>query len=353
MDFEEKQQLVRRISTGRLYTEIDYLGDTIPVVIDDPTVDLINKADWLHKESLFTNRSRDGIMSVVEAEEYLCGTGEWSKDKADELERLHNAIPGIRSRIRHAKFKKIEQKNLKNQLASIDRRIQDLTKDKNKLYFYTAEYLADLWRKMYIIQETVHISRGRESLLKEQSFIKLCTFKYYYDTHVSDKDLRELGKSDPWRVYWTLSKTTATPLFGQSAVSITDLQYRLIFWTKLYDFAYEHPEHPPNEIIQDDDQFDDWYQEQADKQEADALKNSAGSKGVRSSSGVGTSESFIPADREGASEVYALNSSEARGRIQTREKAVQKKGKVKEFQLPDVKRDIQMKLNQLAMQQGQ
>jgi len=122
---------------------------------------------------------------------------------------------------------------------------------------------------------------------------------------------------------------------------MTDLQYSLVFWSKLYDFAFESMDRPSHEIIADDEKFDHWYKTECERLEGELKKNKLKNT-IDDAYGGGGSEVFIPADREGAKEVYDLNDLNAKNRITQRQKAIEIKKEVREEQLPDVKRDIQM-----------
>ena len=174
---------------------------------------------------------------------------------------------------------------------------------------------------------------------------------YYLDSYIDENKIRVLARTDPWRLYWTASKDTGTQLFGHACVQMTDLQYALVTWSKVYDFAFDSMNRPSDDIIEDDDKFDIWYEEECDR-----LKKELGQKNVdkvvnkHGRQGYGMQEVFIPADREGAKEVYAMNDLEGRMRIKQRQNYIKKKGRARDLDLPDVKRDIQMESNRMAMQ---
>jgi guanylate kinase len=56
---------------------------------------------------------------------------------------------------------------------------------------------------------------------------------------------------------------------------------------------------------------------------------------------------LFPKNQEEFSEVMSLNDPEGKMTIKERMSFVQQKGKAEEYELPDVKRDIQMQLRQL------
>jgi hypothetical protein len=137
---------------------------------------------------------------------------------------------------------------------------------------------------------------------------------------------------------------------------MTEYQYALVSWTKVYDFAFESDNRPTDDVLEDDDQFDGWYKAEVDRilKEIKKNQNDYGKNSVSSNSGnkIGRSEVFIPADAEGSREVYDLNDPIARSNIKQRQKLLEAKGACREDEMPDTKREIQMCLNKLAMEKG-
>lgn len=74
---------------------------------------------------------------------------------------------------------------------------------------------------------------------------------------ITEPDIRFIARSDKWRGYWVCGKAVGNP-FGKSAVDLSDNQRLLCQLTRMYDNAYEHPDCPDTEVIEDDDAFDGW-----------------------------------------------------------------------------------------------
>jgi hypothetical protein len=128
---------------------------------------------------------------------------------------------------------------------------------------------------------------------------------------------------------------------------MTELQYHLLLWSRIYDSVYENPNRPTDDVISDDVKFDAWYRQESERIDAEIRKN-ATERAIGSISGTGGQEVFIPADLEGAKEVYQLNDMNARTRIAQRQKAIESNGVLKESELPDVAKDLKMEMNRLA-----
>jgi hypothetical protein len=217
---------------------------------------------------------------------------------------------------------------------------------KSQLYDITAEAFAEQARRRFIIS---HIHSFPDVQIKPSVLVlNRLIVCYYSDNTIEESSLRELARSDPWRTYWTVAKDIGTPLFDKPISDMTDLQYALIRWSKIYDFAFESSNRPDDGVIEADDQFDAWYVEECERLESEmaaSRKDSGGGKGAKSG---GLMTTMIPADRDGAKEVYNLNDPAARNTIRERQKVIEAKKEVKETELPDVKRQLRMDMNRMA-----
>jgi hypothetical protein len=127
---------------------------------------------------------------------------------------------------------------------------------------------------------------------------------------------------------------------------MTEYQYMLTLWTNVYNFAYNSTNCPDDSVIGDDTKFDAWYKSEVDRLERDKNVNQMGE--------VKGNEMFIPADEEGAKEVYKLNDPMARQELKNKLDFINKQNReIPEAELPDVKREIQMQANRMASQSTQ
>jgi hypothetical protein len=122
-------------------------------------------------------------------------------------------------------------------------------------------------------------------------------------------------------------------------------QYLLCYWSQIYDYVFESPDGPKGEDVNDNEVIDNWLMLQAAEQEKKTL-GETGPK-INNNRIANAQEVFVMADTpEDAKKVYKeLNSPSARRKIQQRQKWIQDKGSVKEQNLPDTKRMLQMEMN--------
>lgn len=168
------------------------------------------------------------------------------------------------------------------------------------------------------------------------------------ENHIDITIFKQIARSEQWRNYWSANKTS---LFDSSVVHWTDEQKTLVVLTKMYDSAYENPDCPPDSVIQDDDTFDGWLITQRRESEKNKDKNRA-EKLLKGKKIDNAKEVFLVANsKEEAENIYKLNDSSSRNIINERNNMLLRSNKeIKETDLPDVQRDLQIQTNQKFIQ---
>jgi hypothetical protein len=161
---------------------------------------------------------------------------------------------------------------------------------------------------------------------------------FFMHSHVSTKDIRELARSQQWRLYWEVAKKT-NDLFDGPVTSWSRNQIELAHWSTIYDSVYDAYERPSREITVDDDLLDSWFIQQGEKAEG-RIKTAT----PAGPSKPGRNEEYIMADKEGAKSVYNMNDSTSRAKIQARQKIIQRQGLVKEQDMPDSQNEMRQQL---------
>lgn len=352
MDFLEKQQLIRRICSGKLYSTVTFNNTSYEVIFTDPNQDLQLESDWIYKR-VYNKLKDEGALTLEESYDILRQDGKWSDDLEKEMKSIEIDLETLKSHLDRTKFNKTEQAAIKGTIERGKKRLIELENTKNQLIRTTAEYIAMQHKRRFLIGYIVKVPKPE--LLDLIAFKDTLSVYYFEESGISESQLRKLARTDPWRLYWTTSKDTGTPLFPHPTVEMTDLQYMLVLWTRLYDFAYSSPNRPTDDVMEDDTRFDAWYQSEIERINAEVKRNdlerSLGK--TTQDNRPGSIEVFLPADAEGAKEVYNLNTPDSRARVLMRQKALNEKGELAEANLPDVNRDIKMELNRMASQGAQ
>lgn len=349
MNYKEKEKIVRRIVLGKVFAKVKWKQEEIPVQFIDPSQDILYEADLIYDEK-YQSCIDNEVLTLEESHQLLIDRGDWSKEEETKLETIQKEIKILQSELTNSRFQKNYERSLLNSIEKGKRLVKELSTKKNQLFDTTAEFIAERSRKHFIISKIANINIPKEV---SPHFLDLLSISYF-DTHmINEEQLREIARSDPWRLYWSMIKETGNSLFKTAITEITQYQYLLCSWSRMYDFAFENQDRPSDEIIEDNERFDAWCEAQIKKNERERNIKSIEDRFPKNNSGIGRQEIFFLADSEGAKEVFELNDGFTRKALQAREKFIKEKGVVRDQELPDVKKDLRMAMNQYASQETQ
>ena len=345
----DKEKLVRRIISGKVYTTVEYLSQVINVIFVDPQIDILCQADRVYDEAYRCYKNDDNVFTLEESYDRLIKSGRWSPELEHKLSLIDKDLKTLREKLPRLKFKKIEQKAIEQTIEDGQKERQRLLEQKHLLSSCTLEFLCDKAKRRFIISKTTIIEDEKyQGWFDYPDFCDTLVNKYNGE-HPDETGFRELARSNPWRLYWSLAKDTGTPLFDRPATELTEVQFMLLSWTKMYDFAFESTHRPTDDIINDDVKFDAWYQQEQDRLDKELTESYEKEHGHQN---VLSAETYYPADKEGAKEVYKLNDPQTRAKIKQREKVVKEKGNVEELNLPDVKKTLMIEQNRQIGEKG-
>jgi len=162
---------------------------------------------------------------------------------------------------------------------------------------------------------------------------------------ITTESFKKLARSDVWRTYWNACKHNT--LFDKASINLTDEQRALINISRMYDNIYEHPECPDDPVIEDDDALDGWMILQKRKNEK-AKKQSQFDNNNPKLKNAG--EIFMMAQEpEDISAISQMNNIESAAAAKEKLSYIKHNQDklVQDGELPDVRRDVQMAIQQL------
>lgn len=329
MEYREKEKICRRISIGKLIENID----NKIITFKDPDQAVLLEADAIY--DFHYNKNSFELKTFNDILDSLKEKGQWSDQKEKEIEILLVHIKAMKADIDNCKYLEKKKKALIGALKEAEKRLENLYKLKYSLYDISREHFCEKQRRYYIIDKICSINIADHNL-KEM----LCKL-YFEDNHIDDKKIREVARTNPWRIAWNTSKELSIPLFDTTASNMTSYQQSLVTWSFIYDFAFNNQNKPSDSVIQDDDLFDAWYE-----LEISGKNKTNESIKKQNNTGYAGQEILVMADKEGAKKVYEeLNDQDAKNRIKQRAKIIKEKGIVSDTDFTDVRKDIKMEAN--------
>ncbi len=357
MDYSDREHIISQICNGLIF--VDYKDEAY--IFEEPygytIFEFYQKRRRYELECI-----EDGFLDDKMEEEMLRSHGLWRDGFDKEMEELSSDLRTLQKSRNQYRFRSNEIKRVDSACSAIKTKVEELQKERKTFFDKTAKYNADLRAKYWLLFKCLKYADGSpvwktwDSFEEETDLGKisgLCV-SVFYKKQIRDKDYRAVSRNEPWRSTWRTSCKTGTSVFPKSASEFTESQKVLTYWSLVYDNVYESMECPPQEVIEDDDQLDIWFEQQSIKaEESRKNKQNEGFSPIANSKIAGMSEVFIPVDTtEDAKKVYnELNTSSARKTFSSREATIKKKGSIKEQDMPDTKRGIGMQATELMSQQ--
>lgn len=339
----DNDKLLSRIIAGFLY--IDYNNKLY--ILKKPSVVLKYKADLLYEKIYQDNLYSDWIL-LQDTEFILEENGLWRLQNNDVLKQISDRLDNLKVELYQNYIQPAKRKEIKKQISSMNMQRDRILSTKHSLDQYTLEAYAGRIRNEYIIMNTLYHKNKKvfKDKDKRNSFLLNGIASKISASLPSISDIRGLARSDLWKSYW--SACDKQNVFGDTVFSWTDEQRALVNISKVFDSVLEHPECPPDNIIDDEDALDGWMilqkrknEQSKSKQKTDSMLTSAKMKKA--------SEVFIVSSSpEETQEILNNNDAVSIHRMKEKFSAIKESDEqgISEAQLPDVQRELINQLNE-------
>jgi len=294
---------------------------------------------------------KDGFISKEEEKELLYKHGLWSDDLEKEFEEVKNFIKEITQALPNYQFKAIEKNLMLSRRKMAEIRIKELLDLKMSFFTQTIDYQLKKNQASSLLPSSVYkdgslLWKDQKSFDEEEDVeLVNCLIGETLQEFYSEKEIRKIARSEPWRSIWKTYKGGGGDLFGRPIADMAKSQRDLTYWSSIYDNVFESHERPEWSIIDDDEALDKWFEDQYNKT-SKKITNFTTNPRI-----AGAKEVFIVAQTpQDAQKVYStMNSPLGLASIQSRNRTLEVKGEAKEHELPDVRADIQIQQNNLRM----
>lgn len=285
--------LLDRIMWGRRYATVhDGNGKPHTCIVKDLELQDRVWIDFIYKQALAEGKSK-GLLSSGELAVFLEKSGVWTKKDEKEIQNLKRSIHKINEALEDPETTKRERQISEKMLAAAEKALYEKEVDRNKHFNMSAESFAASERVNAVIFSMLY-STERERYWKtwddfreetDNIFIGNATTQVFKRADVTVAKLRKIARSSSWRFKWTAYKNSGD-LFGKPLAELTQDQDALVYWSQVYDAAYESLDRPPEEVIQDDAALDKWFDEQAKQRKIKEAESGKGNVGKVGSSRV-------------------------------------------------------------------
>lgn len=311
-----------------------------------PGINIKYEADIYANEEYISNRFNDWI-GDEEILNTLITIGVWSPLLEKELNEINQKIEDSKVELYKSYLNPSKLKTLRKQLNSLKKRNNFLYGIRHSFDHLTSSGYSSILKNQYILVYSLY-DYNDNRLFSSIDNVDFSLFNnlsnIIYENTIPADIFRAIARSDSWKNYWSANKDY---IFDKPTVDWTDEQKTLVVITKMYDNAYEHPDCPPDSVIDDDDMFDGWMISQ--RRENEKEKNKKRTEKALGDKLNKSGEVFLVANSiEEAKNIYDLNDSSSRFTIKERENIIFNTQKeINTDQLPDVQRELMMEQNRL------
>jgi len=330
MQTQEKELKIYQILTGFLKCPIvDRFGQKHSLSIYSPTIDLLLEAQELYIET-YNDAIYEGMFDEGEYLKYIYNLGVWSIEDEEEFSKLPKLIDDIKLEMYDNLNRSNTRKALKKRLDDAKQTLDLLFTKKFRLNYLTADGVANMARSYFLLGNS--LKQGKESFVvgfDEPNFILDEIFTFKNKHKISESQIREIVRTEPWRSYWACGDP-----FGKPAIELTEEQRNLCLVSKMYDNIMESPECPSSLVLDDDDLLDGWLIKQRRRREREQNKQEG--EQLLSQKVANSDMVFIPVETdEDLRRIDSMNSATAKMIKEQRIKKIQSQGLVHEQDFPD------------------
>lgn len=191
---------------------------------------------------------------------------------------------------------------LRERVGAVTKAVRTIEDDHTRyIELPSAEYEAECERGIYLLRCATLTFPDLEQkwcnlqALKDETNTQLVArllHLFYNVTIAEEKDIRRLARSGFWRSKWNGSKKNrgVKTLFNREMYDLTIDQYHLVFWSQVYDSAFESMEPPSDDIIENDKLFDRWLDEQHQKRKQERKQSELDKKLSKAKKGKDANE---------------------------------------------------------------
>jgi hypothetical protein len=310
-----------------------------------PNMELKYKSELYAAECYEQQKFNDWIYedNIVD---YLVDAGLWNYGGDDQLKKIETQIEDNKVELYQNFLNPPKQKQVRKTLASLKKNYNRMYNVRHSLDSLTPHGYAELLKNQYILIHSLYNLNNTRIFksTKNTDYNKLNEISNILAEYTVDiGTFRKIARNDLWKNYWSANKHN---IFDKATIDWTDEQRTLVVLTKMYDSAYEHPECPVDSVFDDDDMFDGWMIHQRREGEKIRSKNRT-EKLLEDKNLSKANEVYIMASsKEEAHSIYNLNDNTGMHIIKERSQMLVPGKEIKESDLPDVQRSLQMMQNQ-------
>ena len=339
MKQHEREYFVSRLRSG-VYC-VNHNNISLKVVT--PTLEDEFQANEAHKIA-YQQALDDDQMTEEEMLDWMRYRELWKEEDDNKLEGLEKDLERLKVEIFNNRYKEKLRDQIRKYIRAGEEQYSKHHNKKYDLQSNTCEGIAALEKSVELIKRCTFI--GNEPF-DFQSIDLNDVLMIYHSMLLSEKQVRELARNEPWKALWTLNDTKTVNLFMNQDRELSIDQKNILIWSRMYDNIQESMDCPSDDVIADDDMLDGWFIIQRRKQEKERAEKELDSS-MKNSKITNADEVFVMAgSQKDVDRINTMNSTTGQMTKKERMAVIQQKGDAKDLDF----RDQQLKVRRQANEQ--
>ncbi len=278
------QELLSQIQWDRRLVSIpDSIQTPVDhVVVRDPTLTDRNHA-LLERQLAYQRLVNGGVPTEDEVLQIARDAGRWTEKDESFLSEVDDHVSFLRSEKSRQKFATRKRK-LEDQIEAALVKAEEARQRREDFCLHSAEYASTAESVYCLMRRIVIDDEGDLRWSSDKAFQEDRRLYPQFVTFVANEvvgegilptvDIRRVARDPEWRLFWVLGKENLPSLFNRSIPDLNVNQKALVYWSKIYDIAFDaYEDRPSMDVLEDDEQFDDWLHHHLSKRsENDAAK---------------------------------------------------------------------------------
>ena len=297
MDNEEDiSELLDAIVWGRRIVEVQDKEDEKTFVFRPLTLEERNMGNYVYKQAV-KRAKRAGRSTRKKLTRDAIKHGLWKATHKKDAEKLHAELVIVSAELEVLEKENKKRRTPTTKLVRLRERhthvqgvLQKIDTDHSQyIELPSVEHTAECERGSYFLHCATLSFPDMKPIwptlkdLEEETNVTLAgrlLRAYYGETIADEADIRRVARTGIWRCKWVGAKKNrgVKTLFNREMYDLTTDQFRLMYWSQIYDSAFESMEAPSDEIVDDDKLFDRWLDEQHQKRKQERKKSAFNKK---------------------------------------------------------------------------
>lgn len=232
------------------------------------------------KESVYAEAIKGGAPTEEELLELAISAGMWLEENEEFIESVADRVNQLESRLLKERAI-VRRKKTKKEIEEIRLKSIKLQQEKASLSTNSADYMAHEQMVFFLVSQLVYDMDGERVWDDLNDFTDwrrnypdaaiYLAHQLTQDDMIDISEIRRVARSGEWRLLWTTNEDNVQALFTQDIRSLNMSQKMLIYWSRIYDNAFDSTERPDEDVLENDEKFDAWFQNRLEEREEKKL----------------------------------------------------------------------------------